>query len=244
MRRAAWFCLIVILAAAPGARAFQPPAGDPDRLYADRANVRSALDAADIWAARLQRDAADFDSAWKLSRACYWLGGHVPPADRRAEYERGIDAGRRAVAIHADRPEGHFWMAANMGAMAESFGLWQGLKYRGPVKAELETVLRLDRAYQQGSADRALGRWYMRVPGMFGGSDEKSAEHLRQSLNYDPDNAASHYFLAETYLELHRRDDAVRELQRVMDAPAAPEWIPEVAEFKVKARALMQKLGA
>jgi hypothetical protein len=28
-----------------------------------------------------------------------------------------------------------------------------------------------------------------------------------------------------------------------MDAPAAPEWIPEVAEFKVKARALTQKLG-
>ncbi len=241
--RVAWLSVVVLaLGAVAGAQTPSLAGGDPDRLYADRAHLPSALDAAAIWAARLEQNPRDFESAWKLSRDCYWLGGHVAADERRRQYERGIDAGRKAVAILRDRPEGHFWMAANMGAMAESFGLLQGLKYRGPVKAELETVLRLDRAYQQGSADRALGRWYMRVPGLFGGSDQKSAEHLLQSLTYDPDNAASHYFLAETYLELHRPDDARRELQRVLEAPAAPEWIPEVAEFKDKARALLVRL--
>ena len=29
-----------------------------------------------------------------------------------------------------DRPEGHYWLAADMGALAESFGLTQGMKYR------------------------------------------------------------------------------------------------------------------
>lgn len=242
MRHAALSCLLVAFTVAAGGQTPTSTAGDPNQLYADRAHVPSALGAAAIWAARLDRDPRDFESAWKLSRDCYWLGGHVAADQRRQQYERGIDAGRKAVAILPDRPEGHFWTAANMGAMAESFGLLQGLKYRGPVKAELETVLRLDRAYQQGSADRALGRWYMRVPGLFGGSDQKSAEHLLQSLTYDPDNAASHYFLAETYLELHRPDDARRELERVLEAPAAPEWVPEVAEFKDKARALLARV--
>ena len=61
-------------------------------------------------------------------------------------------------------------MAANMGALAESFGMRQGLKYRGAIKDALLTVLKLDPAFQHGSADRALGRWYYKVPGLFGGS--------------------------------------------------------------------------
>ena len=81
-----------------------------------------------------------------------------------------IDAARRATNLRSDRPEGYFWMAANMGALAESFGLRQGLKYRKPIKEALETVLRLDPAFQDGSADRALGRWYFKVPRLFGGS--------------------------------------------------------------------------
>ena len=88
-----------------------------------------------------------------------------------------------------------------MGALAESFGLRQGLKYRGEIKDELETVLRLDPAFQQGSADRALGRWYYKVPGLFGGSNKKSEEHLRKSLTYNPKSTASLYFLAETLIE-------------------------------------------
>ena len=63
----------------------------------------------------------------------------------------------------------------------------QGLKYRGEIKEELETVLRLDPAFQEGSADRALGRWYFKVPGLFGGSKKKSEQHLRQSLTYNPE---------------------------------------------------------
>lgn len=212
---------------------------DPDLLYTDREHLLSAREAAAVWQARLASNAQDFEAAWKLARACYWLGGHVPAGERRGQYERGIEAGKRAAATEPGRPEGHFWTAANMGAMAESFGLGAGLRYRSPVKRELETVLAIDPSYQQGSADRALGRWYLRVPRLFGGSKTKSVEHLKRSLAYDPDDAASHYFLAETYLEMGRRDDARRELQKVLDAPPHPEWAPEVREFQQKARALL-----
>jgi hypothetical protein len=69
-----------------------------------------------------------------------------------------------------------------MGALAESFGLRQGLRYRGAIRESLLTALKLDPAFQQGSADRALGRWYHKVPGLFGGSNARSEEHLRRSL--------------------------------------------------------------
>jgi tetratricopeptide (TPR) repeat protein len=208
-----------------------------EALYADRDNPASARKAAEMWAADLARNPKDFVAAWKLARADYWIGGHVPAAERRAAYETGIDAGRKAIAAESNRPEGHFWLAANMGAMAESFGLRQGIKYRGPIKQELETVLRLDPAFLEGSADRALGRWYFRVPRLFGGSSREAEAHLRASLKYKPDSTASHFFLAEVLLDEKRRDEGRAELQKVIDAPIDPAWAPEDREFKQKAQA-------
>ena len=217
-------------------------AANPDALYAGREDPGKARDAAAIWAERLKQNPKDFEAAWKLARARYWLGGHAPGAERKMLLEDGIAAGRAAVAIEPKRPEGHFWIAANMGALAESFGMRQGLRYRGQIKEALLTVLQLDPAFQKGSADRALGRWYFKVPGLFGGSDRQSEEHLRKSLTYDPNSTASHFFLAETLLELGRKDEARNELQKVLDAPLDPEWTPEDREFKEKARKLLGTL--
>ena len=219
-----------------------PQTDDPDALYRQRENLARAQAAVSIWAARLAKDARDFESAWKLARARYWLGGHAGEKARKAYLEAGIAAARSAVAITPGRPEGHFWLAANMGALAESFGLRQGLKYRGDIKDALETVLRLDPAFLHGSADRALGRWYYKVPGLFGGSDRKSEEHLRKSLTYSPNSHASLFFLAETLIDLNRKDEARATLQKLLDAPVDPDWAPEDREFKEKGKALLGTL--
>jgi tetratricopeptide (TPR) repeat protein len=225
------------LAAAPQA------AADPDALYAQRAVLQSAREAADIWQSRLQQNAKDFESAWKLARARYWLGGHAPDDQPRAFLEQGIAAARAAIALEPEKPEGHFWLAANMGALAESFGLRQGIKYRADIKSELLTVLRLDPAFQQGSADRALGRWYFKVPGLFGGSSRKSEEHLRRSLTYNPSSSASLFFLAETLIGSNRKQEARTLLEQLLAAPVDPEWAPEDREFKEKASVLVKTLS-
>ena len=215
----------------------------PDALYAHRENLASAGQAADLWRAELARDPRAFDAAWKLARADYWLGTHTPEKGPRAFYDEGIEAGRKAAALEPNRPEGYFWMAANMGALAESSGLRAGIKYRKPIKDALETVLRLDPAFQQGSADRGLGRWYFKVPGLFGGSRTRAEQHLRASLKYNPNSTASHFFLAEVLLDGGRKADARAELQKVLDAPLDPEWAPEDRDFKEKARGLLERIS-
>jgi tetratricopeptide (TPR) repeat protein len=217
----------------------RPAAQSADQLYANRTDLASARRAADIWRQALASDPHNFDAAWKLARDDYWLGGHVPQAEQRASYEAGIDAARKAIAAQPNRPEGHFWMAANMGALAESYGLRQGIRYRKPVKEALETVLRIDPGFADGSADRALGRWYAKVPGLFGGSHKEAEAHLRASLKYDPNSTASHFFLAELFLDDGRKAEARSELQKVIDAPLNPQWTPEDREFKEKARKLL-----
>jgi tetratricopeptide (TPR) repeat protein len=215
---------------------------DPDALYERRESIDHAIQAEAIWAQRLGRDPHDFEAAWKLARARYWLGGPVPEGDRRARLEAGVTAARAAIAIDPKRPEGHFWMAANMGALAESFGVWQGLKYRGAIKDALTAVLTIDPAFQHGSADRALGRWYYKVPRLFGGSKQKSEEHLRRSLEYAPQSTASLFFLAETLIDMGRKNEARAALQGVLDAPLDPEWGPEDRDFKEKARQALQQI--
>jgi tetratricopeptide (TPR) repeat protein len=232
-------CILSLYLAFFGAQAQTP---DPDALYRQREDLNAAKRAAEIWDGRLRANPQDFEAAWKLARANYWLGGHAPPHERKASLEAGIAAGRAAAEAEPNRPEGHFWIAANMGALAESFGLRQGLKYRGDIRDELMIVLKLDPAFQQGSADRALGRWYFKVPGLFGGSKKKSEEHLRRSLTYNQNSTASRYFLAETLLDMDRKAEAIAELQRVLELPLDPEWEPEDKEFKARAQRLLTTL--
>jgi hypothetical protein len=228
----ALFCLPVALQAQ----------ADPDALYRNRAVLTDARAAAALWEAQVKGNAAQFDAWWKLARVQYWLGGHDVETARRRALERGVEAGRQAARLQPSRPEGFFWTAANMGALAESFGLRQGLKYRGEIKEALETVLRLDPGYQRGSADRALGRWYFKVPGLFGGSNRKSEAHLRKSLAYDAESTVSHFFLAETLFDMNRDKEAVEELKKVLSAAYDAEWEAEDREYKQKATERLAKL--
>ena len=98
----------------PAARGFRLQAEDPDALYKERETISRAQQAEQIWADRLAKDPKDFVSAWKLAKARYWLGTHAEEKSRKAYLEAGIAAGRAAMAAAADKPEGHFWVAANM----------------------------------------------------------------------------------------------------------------------------------
>ncbi len=227
---------IAALTLAPHATTAQTPPGlaSADELYRHRDDLASAKQAVDLWS-HAAAEGKNFEATWKLARGYYWLGTQGPQPDRRAALEQGVKAGEQAIAIDASKPEGHFWLAANMGALAESYGLSQGIKYRGRIKDELEAVLKMDEAWQQGSADRALGWWYHRVPGLFGGSESKAEIYLRKALTYNPQSTATLYFLSEVLLERGKKDEARKTLQAVLDAPLDPDWTPEDRDFKRKA---------
>ena len=223
-----------------GALATQAGTGfDADALYRQRENLSNAKQAANLWA---ERASVDFDAAWKLARAWYWIGTHETSQNQRGALERGVTAGENAVRLVSNRPEGHFWMAANMGRLAESFGVFQGLKYRGRIKDELEKALMLDPSWQGGSAEDALGQWYATVPRLFGGSQQAAEQHLRRAISHDGNNMSALVFLGEMLLNQRRTAEASTYLQRVIDADLDDEWAPEDREFKQKAATLLKTI--
>lgn len=227
--------LVFLLLVAVPLRAADP---EPEALYRQRAGLTNARQALDIWDARLKANPRDFESAWKVARATYWIGPHEEKDAGRRTLERGVAAGKQATMIAADRPEGYFWTAANMGALAESYGLRQGLKYRGAIKDALEQVLKIDPAFQKGSAYSALGRWYHMVPGLFGGSEAKSEEYLRKALTYNPDGGIlARFYLSETLFERGKDAEGIEELKKTLAARLDPDFEPEEREMQVKASA-------
>jgi hypothetical protein len=217
---------------------------EPDALYRDRERPASADRAERVWAARLAANPRDFDSAWKLARIRYWLGTNGPGAAdaRKRMLEAGIAAARTAAALRADAPDGHFWMAANMGALAEAHGMRQGIRYRGPIREALEQARRIEPSYLDGSPDRALGRWYYKVPRLFGGNLRESERHLRAALAYNPRSIISLLFLADTLVALDQRTEARTALQTLLASPPDPDWTPEDTRFKAQARDLLARL--
>ena len=214
---------------------------DPDALYRERADVARAREALGLWEARLKANPKDFESAWKIARATYWIGPHEDRDAGRRTLERGVTAGTSAAAIAPQRPEGHFWRAANMGALAESYGLRQGLKYRGAIKDALEQVLKIDPAFQSGAAYSALGRWYHMVPGLFGGSEARSEEYLRKALTLNGNSILAHFYLAETLFERDKHTEALDELKKVVAARRSPDFEPEDRELQMKAAAELSR---
>jgi hypothetical protein len=212
---------------------------DPDELYRRREDLASAARAAALW-----NDAVttDFVAAWKLARAYYWLGTHAPEAERRAALERGVSAGENAVRLGPDRPEGHFWLAANMGTLAQSFGAAQGLKYRSRIKSELERAIAIDPLWEQASAETALGQWYMKVPRLFGGSRSKAEERFRRVLDRFPHSKNALLFLAEAMIADDRGAEARRLLERLVETPIEPQWAPEDRDLKRKAAMRLESL--
>ena len=218
-------------------------AQDADQLYANRASLADARKAAAIWQQQLTANVSDFTAAWKLARASYWLGGHLETEETRlAAFETGMDAARKAVASQPSRPEGYFWLAANMGGYAELKGKRAGLKYRSQIRQNLEKVRAMDPAFKKGSADRALGRWYFKVPGLFGGSNRKSEQHLRAALAYHPVSIVTRLFLAETLEDMGRKAEAIALLKEIETLPVDPDWEPEDKEFKAHARTMLQRM--
>ena len=159
-------------------------------------------------------------------------------------HERGVKAGESAVGLAAGRPEGHFWLAANMGRLAEVSNRTHARpKYRGRIRDELERVLAIDRGWQGGAADAALGQWDFEVPRLFGGSVAKAETHLRKALDYDPDNLVALVTLADSLESAGKREDARLLLQRVLAAPISPDWAPEDRDSKRDASERLARLS-
>jgi tetratricopeptide (TPR) repeat protein len=213
-----------------------------DQLYAQRADLDQLRRGIVSLRQALTIDSANFEAAWKLSKFNYYLATHTDDTTERDNaFREGITAGKTAVQLQNEKPDGHFWLGANYGGAAEHSSI-EGLATVDDIKNEMETVLRLNEGYQDGSAYMVLGLVYLNAPGIVGGDPKKAVEEMEKGLRFGEPNAFLHLHLAEAYRKVGRNDDARRELKAILLMKPDPNYLPEYKEASADAQKLLDEM--
>ena len=177
-----------------------------------------------------------------LARTWFLIGELRARTDdeRLDAYERGRDAGRRAVAAAPQSADAHLWYAINLGRWAQTKGFFRAAMALSTVKEEVDLVLRLDPRSVEGHT--LAGSLAAELPGLLGGSPTRAEEEFRRALEIDPHRAGVRLQLARLYIATKRYADARRELRLVLEEPAPsdlPDW---TVRARPRARALLESI--
>jgi tetratricopeptide (TPR) repeat protein len=213
-----------------------------DELYAQRADVMKVRQGLIALRQATAEHATNYELAWRVAKLNYYLGSHTSDeTEQEKAFHDGTEAGKLAVKLSNDRPEGHFWLGANYGGNAEISTL-AGLAEIEDIKREMQAVLKIDESFQSGSAYMALGQVYLKAPRILGGDVAKAIEYLEKGLKFGPNNALLRLRLAEAYAEAKRTEDARRELKALFESQPSPGYEPEHNDAVKGGRELEAKL--
>ncbi len=213
-----------------------------DQLYAQRADLMQLRRGIVSLRQALTKDPGNYDAAWRLSKFNYYLATHSDDSNERDNaFRDGIAAGKTAVQLQNEKPDGHFWLGANYGGAAEHSTI-QGLATVNDIRSEMETVLRLDEGYQNGSAYMVLGLVDLNAPGIVGGDPHRAVTEMEKGLRFGEPNAFLHLHLAEAYKKVGRNDDARRELKKILSMTPDPNYLPEYNEASAAAQKLLDQI--
>lgn len=213
-----------------------------DQLYGQREDLMQLRRAIVSLRQALTKDPGNYDAAWKLAKFNYYLAMHTDNSKERDDtFQAGIEAGKTAVQLQNEKPDGHFWLGANYGGAAEHSTI-QGLATVNDIRSEMETVLRLNEGYQDGSAYMVLGLVYLNAPSVVGGDPKKAVEEMEKGLRFGEPNAFLHLHLAEAYKKVGRNDDARKELKKILSMTPDPNYLPELKEASAAAQKLLDQI--
>jgi tetratricopeptide (TPR) repeat protein len=189
-------------------------------------------------------DYSNYEAAWKLARASFYVGDHTENDDERDNMFRGgTEAGKSAVKLQPDKPEGHFWLGANYGGAAAHSTI-ANLSSFNDIKTEMDAVLKIDESYQGYSAYLGLGRLYLQAPRMFGGDTSKAIEYLEKGTKLNPNHSLMRYHLAQAYEANNRDAEAKKQLETVMSTTPDPKYMAEHNDAVEKSKKLLEKIEA
>ena len=217
---------------------------EAEPLYEGREDMNKARLAVTALRQAHAADYSNYEAAWKLSRAAFYVADRTDnETERDNMFREGTDAGKAAAALQPNKPDGHFWLGANYGGNAAHSTL-SNLSSFQDIKREMEAVLKLDESYQGYSAYIGLGRLYLGAPKVLGGDTSKAIEYLEKGLKLNPNNTVMRYYLAEAYEANNRDADAKKQIETIMSTTPDPKYIAEHKDVLAKARKLQEKIAA
>jgi len=149
-------------------------------------------------------------AARELARASFDLAELATNETQRAEAARcGIDAGRRLIAREPKSAPGHYYLAMNLGelAQAEAPSL-AAYKLVHEVEREFKAAAELDERFDYAGPVRNLGALYFQAPGwpLSVGNNRKARERFERAAALAPEYPENQLYLAEAQLKWRQLD--------------------------------------
>jgi tetratricopeptide (TPR) repeat protein len=211
-----------------------------DALYMQREDLAKVREGLGLLRRARGKDAASYDVAWRIAKLDYYLGAHTKDRTERDKvFEEGIEAGKTAVSLQDGKPEGHFWLGANHGGIAQT-SMLGGLAEIDDIREQMNAVLRTDETYQAGSAYMVLGQVELEAGRMMG-DPAKAVEYLEKGLKFGPNNGLLRLRLAQAYQRVGRKDDARKQLDAIQSLTPDPNYLPEQKEATTEARKMIDR---
>jgi Tfp pilus assembly protein PilF len=212
-----------------------------DQLYAQREDILHMRQGIVMLRQALTADPGSYEAAWRLAKFNYYLATHTDGDERDRAFREGAGAGKAAIRLQGNKPEGHFWLGANYGGSLEKSGV-AGLATVEDVRNEMRAVLSSDEGYQNGSAYMVLGLVDLKAPKLLGGDPQKAVEEMEKGLRFGETNAFLRLHLAEAYQAVGRPEDARQQLNIIINMTPDPNYLPEYKEASAEARQLLEKI--
>lgn len=190
----------------------------------------------------------DFEALWKSARAAFWVADYADTEKgRKSQFARAcVEHARAAVKKDPKRVEGHYYLAACLGYVAETqtSGALEMVK---EVAAEGQAAAAIDDKFEHAGAHRLLGMVYLRAPGWptsIGDADEALTE-LQKAVELDPDFPVNRVYLAEALLKNDKAAEAGQQLEKALSLakPAEPEWARLEPRWRAEAAELQKKVA-
>lgn len=217
---------------------------EAEPLYEGRDDMTKARTAVTTLRQAHAADYGNYEAAWKLARAAFFVGDRTDNDSERDDmFREGTQAGKAAVQLQPNKPEGHFWLGANYGGTAAHSTL-ANLSSFQDIKGEMEAVLKLDESYQGYSVYLGLGRLYLQAPKVLGGDVGKATEYLEKGVKLNPNNTVMRFHLAEAYKENKRNAEAKKQIETILATTPDPKYVAEHKQAVEKAKKLLEEIDA
>lgn len=191
-----------------------------------------------------------------LARVESDLGEDVRGEDQRKLFASAVEHARAAVLAAPDSARGHLELAVALGRQALREGPRTRLALSREIKAEADRAIAQDPGLGRAYHVRAV--WNRKIAGlnMFersiaravlggvpkGASMENAVADLQKAIELEPNYVNHRLEFGRTLLEMHRKDDARRALEKAVALP--PTSSPRDARYQEEARELLRKLNS
>lgn len=210
---------------------------EADLLYrgrVDKAGVQRSVELLRVAALK------EFEAAWRLGRASFFLGQENHTFEGRGSYYRsGVEASARATYLNPNRVEGHFWLGVNLALLASEKNFWSAASLALKARRALLQAVELDRSYHSAGPLRVLARLEHRLPALLGGGKARARRRFEEAIQTDPTNTVTRIYFAELLLDMGEQSLATEQLELVLSATEDAAWEFEIERDKRIARSTL-----